>query len=237
MRRRLSRYHSSSPQQNLDSFLDIMTNTVGVLMFIGLFMTLVTVESANIIRTPLSRPTKKEARLYELSGDRLHYVDIPLVQEKITQQFNQVPMCKEPKKPSGTNASLYDNYLRQLDLYQRCAFNQGEQLQRLTVETQDYQVSVVNFENLAVQYDLKQGETVGEDSQTLFNRTSNFQQQLAAFDPRREYLAFLVRPDSFDSFRQVREIAWKQGFDVGWEPLAAETPIVLGNEGRSINVQ
>ena len=101
----------------------------------------------------------------------------------------------------------------------------------------DYQVSIVNLNNLSLRYDLKPGEEVGDQLNNLTAQDSQYQQQLANFDPRIEYLAFLVRPDSFQSFRQAREIAWKQGFDVGWEPLNADTPIVLGNEGRSIGVQ
>ena len=35
---------NNAPSQNLDSFLDILTNTVGLLMFIGLFISLLAVE-------------------------------------------------------------------------------------------------------------------------------------------------------------------------------------------------
>lgn len=49
----------SNPSQNLDSFLDILTNTVGVLMFIGLFVSLLAVEAGTIIRTPLRSETNK----------------------------------------------------------------------------------------------------------------------------------------------------------------------------------
>lgn len=50
---------SSLPIGNLDSFLDIMTNTVGVLMFVSLFITLVAVQSGTTIRTPLVSQTEK----------------------------------------------------------------------------------------------------------------------------------------------------------------------------------
>jgi hypothetical protein len=237
MKRLAPRSRNHLPQQNLDSFLDIMTNTVGVLMFIGLFMTLVTVESASIIKTPLSRPTKKIARLFELRGDRLHYVDTEKVQLALEDQLQGLADCKEPIKPSGQSVTVYNDYLGQLADYQSCMAQQGSRLQQTSLETNDYQVSIVNLNNLSLRYDLKQGEEVGDRLNNLANQDSQYQQQLANFDPRFEYLAFLVRPDAFQSFRQAREIAWKKGFDVGWEPLTGDTPIILGNEGRSIGVQ
>ncbi|MFM1841772.1 MAG: hypothetical protein RLZZ490_505 [Cyanobacteriota bacterium] len=237
MKRLAPRSRNHLPQQNLDSFLDIMTNTVGVLMFIGLFMTLVTVESAGIIKTPLSRPTKKIARLFELRGDRLHYVDTDKVQRALEGQFQGLATCREPIKPSGQSVTVYNDYLKQLSDYQNCIAQQGARLNQTSLDTNDYQVSIVNLNNLSIRYELKQGEEVGDRLSNLTKQDSKYQQQLANFDPRFEYLAFLVRPDSFQSFRQAREIAWQQGFDVGWEPLTDDTPIILGNEGRSIGVQ
>ena len=60
---RTRRYRQlNSPSQNLDSFLDILTNTVGVLMFISLFITVVAVESSTIVTTPLVSNTEKKPR-------------------------------------------------------------------------------------------------------------------------------------------------------------------------------
>jgi hypothetical protein len=237
MKRRNPRYHRALPEQNLDSFLDVMTNTVGVLMFIGLFLSLVTVESASVIRTPMAKPTNKIARLFELRGDRLHYVDTDKVQGALEDQLKNEEPCREPQKPSGQSATIYNDYLQKLSEYQNCVAIQAAKLQQVTLDTNDYQVSIVNLNNLSLRYDLKKGEEVGDQLNNLTAQDSQYQQQLANFDPRIEYLAFLVRPDSFKSFRQAREIAWKKGFDVGWEPLKADMPIILGNEGRSIGVQ
>ena len=128
-------------------------------------------------------------------------------------------------------------YLQQLNLYQNCLFRQTDTLQRLEVDINDYTVRVISVDDLAVQYDRKTGDTVGEAAQGLRNQQSSFQQQLSDFDPQIDYIAFLVRPDSFDTFRQVRDIVQQQGFEVGWEPLKADTPIILGSQGRSIGVQ
>jgi hypothetical protein len=48
------------------------------------------------------------------------------------------------------------------------------------------------------------------------------------------YFAFLVRADSFAAFNRVKEDADKSGFQCGWEPFAAEEPIILGRRGQRI---
>ena len=62
---------------------------------------------------------------------------------------------------------------------------------------------------------------------------------LAKLDPKKDYLAFLVRPNSFEAFQVAREQAWKQGFKVGWEPQNTNDPITfgLGSGGRSVGIQ
>lgn len=74
MRRRQHKQHNP-PTQNLDSFLDVLTNTVGVLMFVSLFVSLVAVESATIVRTPLVSSTQKTPQFFEIRGNRVVYID------------------------------------------------------------------------------------------------------------------------------------------------------------------
>ena len=40
-------------------------------------------------------------------------------------------------------------------------------------------------------------------------------------------LSVAVRPDSYDSFRKLRDEAWAKGYSVNWIPMEAEEPIVL----------
>ena len=50
----------------------------------------------------------------------------------------------------------------------------------------------------------------------------------------------VVKADSYEAFRAAREVAWKQGFDVGWEPQTVDTELafnVLGSGGRAVNIQ
>jgi hypothetical protein len=40
-------------------------------------------------------------------------------------------------------------------------------------------------------------------------------------------LTFVVRPDGYDAFREIREWAWKKGYSVHWIPLSSESKIEL----------
>ncbi|MEO0849546.1 MAG: hypothetical protein AAFY50_24465, partial [Cyanobacteria bacterium J06648_1] len=81
-----ARRRNNSNSQNLDSFLDILTNTVGVLMFISLFATLIATGSSpktNItIQTPLSSPTEKESLWFEIQGNKVSHLNLRQVREK-----------------------------------------------------------------------------------------------------------------------------------------------------------
>ncbi|CCQ61967.1 hypothetical protein [Crocosphaera watsonii] len=98
---RTRRYRQlNSPSQNLDSFLDILTNTVGVLMFISLFITVVAVESSTIVTTPLVSNTEKKPRFFEVRNNKIYYIDDEEVDRQIailTKIYQNVLSPKYPK--------------------------------------------------------------------------------------------------------------------------------------------
>jgi hypothetical protein len=68
----------------------------------------------------------------------------------------------------------------------------------------------------------------GESREQLDKTDGRFQAALSRFDPKGQYVTFLVRDDSFGVFRKARSIADKQGFNTGWELLGADEPIKFG---------
>jgi len=66
---------------------------------------------------------------------------------------------------------------------------------------------------------------------------SSFINTLKQLNPDVNYIAFIVRPDSFETFRVAREKAWSIGYEVGWEPFAQDKILVFGSGGRSVGVQ
>ena len=90
--------------------------------------------------------------------------------------------------------------------------------------------------NTGLQYRLK--ENAGEPTRALRDTTSEFQRILAKADTSKQVVAFLVRPDGLETFREARKQAIRRGFQSGWEPIDADLEgITFGSGGRSVGVQ
>ena len=216
--------------QNLDSFLDILTNTVGVLMFISLFVTLIATGSApttNVnIQTPLSKSTEKDPLWFEIGAKKVSHLNLRQVREKELELTGNLPNCNKP-----ANGDLGN--------YEACLLSVLGRQNNFRFRTSNYNVRAVDqgvsllFKPLSAQV----GETMGQ----LAASGSQFKQVLEQFDPQKDYLIFIVRPDSFEAFRAARKQAWDAGYEVGWEPHSESEPIrirtILGSElpgGKSI---
>ena len=244
--RRRNKKINTVPEQNLDSFPDILTNTVGVLMFISLFVTLITVEADSnpksqtnskvksdtdsIIRTPLASQTNKRARFFEIRDNKITYINDAQVRTETDKVIGNLPTCKRPEM------SRDSEYANRINSYRYCLQNRASRLINFQTKTKYYKVTMVNPSSFSLLYEPIQTQP-GETEQEFSQSTSDFNQVLRELDPNEDYLAFIVRPNSFASFRAAREIAWKQGFDVGWEPHNIGRPIVFGLGGRAIGVQ
>ncbi|MGK7958149.1 MAG: hypothetical protein AB4063_23270 [Crocosphaera sp.] len=224
----------NTPSQNLDSFLDILTNTVGVLMFISLFITVVAVESSTIVTTPLVSNTEKNPRFFEVRNNKISYIDDEEVDRQIALLMKNLPECSLPEIPTNLDTYTYQFYLNRIQEYENCRLQTLQSFRQFRGETEHYKVTF--YDTDALIYKPLTPET-GESYQTIAQPDSDFNNTLEKFDPNTDYLAFLVRPDSFSAFRQARKQAWKAGYNVGWEPLKQETPIVFGSNGRSVGVQ
>lgn len=224
----------SSPTQNLDSFLDILTNTVGVLMFIGLFVALVTAEVETIVRTPVVSNTRKSPKFFEVTDDQIKYLDTDQVSRQLDLYMQGLPQCEKPEVPSNVLPEMYDYYISRAEEYQRCELRRLERLQNYSTTTRYYEARVAGGSGIAY---VPLPEAEGENPRDIQQESSNFREVLQNLNPQTDYLAFLVRPDSFTGFRQARELAWEKGFDVGWEPMEGDRTIVFGSQGRAVGVQ
>ncbi len=236
--RRRKYFKHNAPSQNLDSFLDILTNTVGVLMFIGLFVSLFTfnvnnVKTEKVIRTPLVSESNKIPHFFEVRDNTVIYLDKEEVEEKLRKFDGGLSPCVQPQEPSTFDSVVYNSYLVQLRAYQTCLRNKDELLSGFRTTTAYYQVF---FDSNGLVFQPRK-DIAGESPEELTQATSEFRNVLKRLNSGTDYLAFLVRADSFEAFREAREIAWKNNFGVGWEPINANAVISFGSGGRSIGVQ
>ena len=234
--RRKTKGLNTVPQQNLDSFLDILTNTVGVLMFISLFVTLVTVETDSIVRTPLTSKTQKKARFFEIRDNKVTYINDAKVGADIDRILGNLPACNRPEFSRNSSLATSREYMYRMNRYRSCMQSRASRLINFQTQTKYYRVKMINASTFSLLYQPIETQP-GETEEQFSEPNSDFNQILETLDPSQDYLAFIVRPNSFSSFRAARELAWEQGFDVGWEPHKTESPIVFGSGGRAIGVQ
>ena len=226
-----ARRRSHNTSQNLDSFLDILTNTVGVLMFISLFATLIATGSSPktsvTIQTPLSSPTEKDSLWFEIQGNKVSYLNLRDVREKEIELTGNLPNCNRSSGEAN---------------YQSCQLSLLGRQSNFRVDTDSYRVRTVD-KGVSLLFQ-PQSEDIGETMTQLTAADSAYKQVLSRYNPSEDYLVFIVRPDSFEAFRAARKVAQDAGYRVGWEPHPQDAPIkirtIIGSElpgGRSIGVQ
>lgn len=220
MKRQRSRPRVKPPAQNLDSFMDVLTNTVGVMIFVCLFASLTASVAPALVRTPLARESSKSGYFFECREDRVTPLDEDQASEKVQDFFGSLE-----RSP----------FMNPNDLY--------AQINGFQTQTRYYQVNLAVFTHNGspiVQTKFTPlSSTTGETYQRLEQPSSQFQQTLNRLNPDRHSLIFFVRPDSFNCFRSARALGWSRGFDVGWEPWPEEREIIFvtGGGGRRVTVQ
>lgn len=229
-----ARRKNAQVSQNLDSFLDILTNTVGVLMFISLFVTLIATGSRPktkvTIQTPLATSTDKQSIWFEIKNNKVSHLDLRQVREKELEFSGNLPNCN---KPTGGG---------DLSNYESCLLSVLGRQNNFRVSTDNYEVKTVE-NGVSLEFRPLSAE-VGETTTQLTASDSQFKQVLSEFDTEKDYLIFIVRPDSFETFRAARKQAWDSGYEVGWEPHPSNEAIrirtILGSElpgGKTIKKQ
>jgi hypothetical protein len=212
----MRRWRRSAQDQNLDSFLDILTNTVGVLLFVLLFVTLAAADATILVRTPLWSATEKKGLLFEVGGDRVYFID----SHKVAGELRDVV------------ASLPEINLFNYHIVRR-------RIENFTASTDNYRVRFVgslSSTGVSLEYTLRPDAT-GANLRALGQTGDRYAQHLSALKPDEDYVAFVVRPDGIPTFHKAREIALRRGFQVGWEPVQADQALIFGSGGRAIGIQ
>jgi hypothetical protein len=213
-RRRRSR--SGEAGGNLDSFLDTLTNTVGVLIFVLLFVTLAAADATVLVKTPLRTSSRKQEIFFEVSGNRVALLDTDAGTKAYGQLLDGLPA------PRWYNLNVI------LDRIYGFSAHAGNH--RVTVE------GSFLAGNTGLRYELL--PEAGDRVEALGDGSSEFQKILAASDTAEQFVAFLVRPDGLEAFREARRHALERGLQSGWEPIQADAAgVVFGSGGRSVGVQ
>jgi hypothetical protein len=206
---------SGESSVNLDSFLDIMTCLVGVLVLIIILTGVDASQIKTLIPTPMGVPTDKRPVFLECRGDRLFEIDVETINEESSEKLREIA-----RQVEGDTQRLM------------------EELAATNLRVGSYDVDLTYA--LLAQFALKpapgvEGYELGDIEQerpdTWLGRI------LDKLDREEEILTFLVRDDSFDVFRRARNLAWSQGVECTYELLDMRDPIKFGLGGSKLVAQ
>ena len=188
---------------NLDSLVDIVSNNVGILVILAVFMAVFSLmdkreqvsseeqpeKQIKKLKIPWSHASQKNSLLILLRDDRLLYLDRALVYQRLKKYLSG-------KDPLPTEFSL-DQYSIKLTVGGR-------------------HTHCIEF---------LPSPASGEWWHKFSRHGGLMQTLMKKYPPEQNYFFFWVDPDSFDLFREIRKTLWEQRFEVGWKPVREESAL------------
>lgn len=208
------RIKKGEPELLIVSFCDIVTITTAALFFAMLITVQQAVKIPVFRPTPRAKITSKQGVFFECRTNQLFFVDKAGLDEQVEQLMS--------KLNPGVRGGDLESFLKAL---------QGQEVGNAYYKV-DPRFLLVGRMGLESRPGVP-GVTVAD----LENPNSNFQAILSQLNTTNQYIAFLVRDDSFTVFRKARQMADTAGFDTGWELLGIDEPIKFGEGGTAIGTQ
>jgi len=205
--RRRRRRSRPTEGESLDAFLDIVTNSLGLLILVACLNAGASEGLAIELGQPLMREPDPalDRFVFDCRRGRVAPVD-PAVTALLEKRLFA----------SGTPSAAR---VRQLDA------------ERVRTPWHRYRCVQLDPETgaAAVRLELRAG--AGDALADLDDPGGAFRSALDALDPAEDWLLFATGPDSFEVMRAARRIALARGFQVGWWPLDAEEGLGFARGG------
>ena len=196
------RIQSSQSFSELDSFMDIVTNVIGALFFVIIYVVIASFGASGRIVIPPLGEAETEAVFFDCRSSTAYYAGIDEILEE-AEEFIE-------------------------DKSETMAFSDLIELLGDQEFSNDF--FTMNFDGLDQRF-TPIPEALGETTGELMDAESEFRKALQGLDPEEHHLFFFVRPSSFEVFHTARSIAYDAGFKVGWEPWEEDAPIVFSSSG------
>ena len=188
---------------NLDSLVDIVSNNVGILVILAVFMAMFSLlkksdqisqkeqpnENIEKIKIPWSHASQKNNLLFLLRDDRILYLDRALVYQKLKK------------------------YLR------------GKETLPKQISLNQYSIRLTTGNGHAHCLEFLPSPGAGQWWHQISENDGLLKILMKKYPPVENYFFFWVDPKSFDLFRKIRGSLWSQHFEVGWKPVRKETTL------------
>jgi biopolymer transport protein ExbD len=197
---------SQGASVNLDSFLDIMTCLVGVLVLIIILTGIDAAQIKVLIPTPMEYSTDKRPLFIEIRNNEMYRVPVDELQTKANEALRSITQQAQ------------GNVEQVLML-----MNKAE------VGTDIYRVDLSFF--LTGQFAIVPIAGVPGYPLPAWDKEGPsdwYGSILMGMNKEQEMVTFLVRDDSFRLFKEARHLAWMQKIDVSYELLGSDDVIKFG---------
>ena len=188
---------------NLDSLVDIVSNNVGILIILAVFMAMFSllekseqvptteqsIENIEKQTIPWSHVSQKNNLLLLLRNDRLLFFDRALVYQRLKKYLSG-------SDPLPTNISL-----------------------------DQYSIELTAGGGHAHCLEFFPSPRAGQWWHQVSQHNGLMQTLMKKYPTEENYFFFWVDPDSFDLFREIRKSLWEKRFEVGWKPVRIESPL------------
>ncbi|MBN1395264.1 MAG: hypothetical protein JW959_09590 [Pirellulales bacterium] len=209
MRKRRTRSLFDEP--SLVPLADMLTNTVGIMVFILIFTVLTAGGAVIAKRLPMEHKTEKSDVTFICWNNRLYHFPDELVEEFLN------PLGKPTVTLDGFREYVEKFKARKLENECLTLTGEGE------IETASTFTGTRTSMVLTLVCTPKDG--AGETVVDLQGNASAFRGVLAKTNREKKFIMFLVRGDSIDVFGAARDAAAAKQFSTGWSPQIGDQPI------------
>lgn len=213
MHRKIRRRQEGGPF-SVDSLMDILTCTVGMMLLIVIFAVI----EARGVRVKMTTPILVKAPA-ELQRELIVCTNGMVRRIAIDSCINNDELF-EGIKPT------YDNAPTIVNNFNRKAITDGWFTYSLDLNDwteEEYPGKFSEYRTIVLVIDEKPG-VPGEDETLLSSGNSLFESLLSNFDADSIWLSFAVDNQSLDAFREARQLAAQRGLATGWYPSSIAFP-------------
>jgi hypothetical protein len=215
MKRRPLRDHGAAP--SLVPLADMLTNTVGIMLFILIFTVLATAGASVQRAFPQEHTTEKSAVFVICAHGRFYPISLGSLGRAayLDDKPTQIDPATLNHKTEGTDIDM-----------------EGVLLPR--------NVPIQFAQAFAIEFAPRADSKLSTDK--AFEASPAVRRLLDETDAAKRYFYFFVWPDSVDVFVAVRDLIRKRGYDYGWSPQGADEKVSVifisrGPSGMPATVQ
>jgi hypothetical protein len=176
-------------------------------------------------QTPVSQPVQAEQFMFECRGGRVTFFDLPRLEAELRREVDaKAELLKSRWQFSDVTIPIGAFRLRYtVDREPGVA----DSLSRGSSPARDsgYRYGVAGW----VAEPLLEGR--GEELAAALSDGSDFRRITDALDPRQAVVTFWVYPDSFETFRRLRDHLYERELVVAGRPLPLDAPIAASRHG------